>query len=192
MLTPQALRAAASHRAITTSNSEATIFYTDASIDHTTQKAGAAFTTSTTTGIFRLPDGSSPMQAESVAICQALLYASSFTRGPVSIYSDSQSAVQSLQKPHYSDNICLLTKIFTLLQDLHAANRKVTLTWLPSHADGHAIAHVDLQSTSKSRHHQKNASAAQYTTPYIAMWTCGSLRDRHQPNGTPWPQITVK
>ncbi|KAG0720309.1 hypothetical protein GWK47_048770 [Chionoecetes opilio] len=48
------------------------IYYTDGSVDPTTGRAAAAFVHPTSIGHFRLPDGSSTLQAELVGLLKAL------------------------------------------------------------------------------------------------------------------------
>lgn len=112
----------------------AEVYYTDGSVDPTTNRAAAAFVSDEATGHFRLPDGSSTLQTELVAIEKALQHAVPRHKDIV-LHSDSLGAIQCLQQEHITDNIHLITSIHATAQSIHRQNRKIAINWIPSHTN---------------------------------------------------------
>ena len=73
-----------------------TVYYTDGTVNPDTNTSGAAVYSEQCTACWRVSDGASTMQTELVAITQALLYSSTYGIGPVTIHTDSKSALQAL------------------------------------------------------------------------------------------------
>jgi len=108
------------------------VYYTDGSVDTYTGNAAAAFIHKEATAHFRLPDGSSTLQTELVAIMKALQHAELRQR-PVVIHSDSLGAIQALQKSRPRDNVGLITAILTTAHNIQGRGRSIHLNWIPSH-----------------------------------------------------------
>ena len=108
------------------------VYFTDGSVDPDTKRAAAAFVHTDTTGHFRLPDNSSTLQAELVAIEKALEDARPKHKHVV-LHTDSLGAIQSLQRHHISDNIHLITSIHAHAHNIRNQDRRITLNWIPSH-----------------------------------------------------------
>lgn len=95
--------------ALAAGNSEsANVYYTDGSMGSSTHRAATAFTHKEETRHFRLPDKSSTLQTEQVAIHKALEHAKPRHRH-VTIHADSLGAIQCLKQEHTGDNIHLVT-----------------------------------------------------------------------------------
>ncbi|XP_045105264.1 uncharacterized protein LOC123500673 [Portunus trituberculatus] len=131
-LTADALAAQAQQALHAVDGGNKEVYFTDGSIDPDTHRAAAAFVHSTGTGIFRLPDHSSTLQTELVAIWKAIEDAR-LRNGDVLIHTDSLGAIQCLQRTHTYDNILLVTTIHASAQALQRENRNITINWIPSH-----------------------------------------------------------
>ena len=83
------------------------------------------------------------MQTELVAILQALNFSLENREGPVTIHTDSKSAVQALQKVKYKENKTLISSVKWLLYQHKMNNRTVTLNWMPSHIGSEGSEKVD-------------------------------------------------
>ena len=110
----------------------ADIFYTDGSVDPDSKTAAAAFVHEETTAVFRLPNGSSTLQTELVAILKALQYAEARDK-PVVIHTDSLGSIQALAKGPPKDNVSLVTTIWATAQQIKENGRTIHLNWIPSH-----------------------------------------------------------
>ncbi|XP_050706238.1 uncharacterized protein LOC126991544 [Eriocheir sinensis] len=134
LLTPQELAREADSREREAAHPEASVYYTDGSVNHQTGAVGAAFVCGGVTAVFRLPDGCSSTQAELAAIGGALDHAVEGGRGPVLIHCDSVPAIRSLLQDPPRDNVSLLTSILARLAELRGAGRPVKVNWLLSHS----------------------------------------------------------
>jgi len=101
-------------------------------VDTYSGNAAAAFVHTEATAHFRLPDGSSTLQTELLAIMKALQHAE-FRRKPVVVHTDSLGAIQALQKSNPRDNVGLLTSILTTAHNIKERGRNININWIPSH-----------------------------------------------------------
>ena len=122
-------------------NKEA-IFYTDGSVDPTTNRAGAGIVTitpglapehSVTETAVRVADGASTMQTELVAICAALSIAEEMEANSVAIHTDSLSSIQALRNNTHTDNRDLITTAQHKIKAITEEGGSVTVHWVPSH-----------------------------------------------------------
>lgn len=118
---------------ISTRQDTATIF-TDGSVDQRTGKAGSAFVCGDFLKAKRISDNSSTLQAELVAIKDALNYSIQLVNNTIYIMTDSLSAIHSLQKIPPNDNIRLITTILFKLQQLTEQGKAINFMWIPSHS----------------------------------------------------------
>lgn len=95
----------------------------------------------------KLPYGTSIYTAELLAIREALQYISKFSIKTSIIFTDSLSALQSLesQKLHQS----LILSILTIIHHLHLKNYDVVFCWIPSH--------IGITGNEKADHAAKSA-----------------------------------
>ena len=103
------------------------VYYTDGSV--TNNKVSAAFVTSGYAKGCRLQDGCSILQAELVAIREALTHAERQGLGRTVVHSDSLAAIQSL-RGNPKDNIGLANDILDIASRLPEAP---LVNWVPSH-----------------------------------------------------------
>ena len=131
--------------------------YTDA--DGSKSDAGVGFAAVLPSRIIRgkLPNTSSIFTAEISAIQEALIVLSNMTLNkntPIVIYSDSQSALQSLVSYDISNPLILKSR--TLIHKLYQKGHKTTLCWTPSH--------VGVRGNEEADHHAKAASETRIIT----------------------------
>ena len=107
-------------------------YYTDGSVDPATNRASASVYCAAVTASWRVTDGASTSQTELLGINQALRHALGQTLDHIVIYTDSLSAVQTLQKRDDLQS-CLVTTIYANLQELQRGQRTVEIVWVPSH-----------------------------------------------------------
>nr|XP_027208601.1 uncharacterized protein LOC113802257 [Penaeus vannamei] len=100
----------------------------------------------------RLSNDSSILQAELFAIRSALTYALFCTKSTVCIFTDSLSAIHTLQNRAHLDNVYLATSTLFKLQQLTQQGKKVRIMWIPSHVGLEGNDRVD--SAAKSSLHQ--------------------------------------
>ena len=131
--TLQELKTAAELSISLSENPNCSVFYTDGSVDPTTNTAGAAVYSDTYTASWRTSDTSSTLQTELVAIHKTLQYSINHGHTNVTIHTDSKSALLTLQRTKQKENTHLIYDIKTLLLQHKTAGRKVTLNWIPSH-----------------------------------------------------------
>ena len=93
--TPQALLRAAAEAIRLSEEPGCTSFYTDGTVDPDTFTSGSAVFSTVFTASWRTSNGASTMQTELVAILQALNFSLENGEGPVTIHTDSKSAVQA-------------------------------------------------------------------------------------------------
>ena len=93
------------------------------------RKTGTGLYSQTNRMMFRLPDHTSIYIAELFAIYQAIELAQSDTHSNFVIFSDSMSALQSIQSGNQMGNF-LLGKI---ISSLMTTNKSIILSWVPSH-----------------------------------------------------------
>ena len=117
--------------------------YTDGSVEQDTGAAGAAFVCGGITRQWRVSDGASSLQTELVAIRGALDFVSEVRPRSALIATDSKASLQALRHPQPSDNIGLLTSIFSLAQILQELGTTVTFLWIPGHATIRGNEHAD-------------------------------------------------
>ena len=109
------------------------VFYTDGTVDPTTNTTGAAVYSSRYTACWRTTDTASTMQTELIAMKQALTYSLENEEGPITIHTDCKSAMQALQQNKIKENKVLIKDILYLLHQHKNTNRHVTINWIPSH-----------------------------------------------------------
>ena len=131
--TLQELKTAAELSISLSENLNCSVYYTDGSVDPTTNTAGAAVYSDTYTASWRTSDTSSTLQTELVAIHKTLQYSINHGHTNVTIHTDSKSALLTLQRTKQKENTHLIYNIKTLLLQHKTAGRKVTLNWIPSH-----------------------------------------------------------
>ena len=131
--TLQELKTAAELSISLSENPNCSVYYTDGSVDPTTNTAGVAVYSDTYTASWRTSDTSSTLQTELVAIHKTLQYSINHGHTNVTIHTDSKSALLTLQKTKQKENTHLIYDIKTLLLQHKTAGRKVTLNWIPSH-----------------------------------------------------------
>ncbi|XP_068201650.1 uncharacterized protein [Palaemon carinicauda] len=108
-------------------------YYTDGTIDPGTQTTGDAVFSSNLTACWRSSNNASNMQRELIAIKHALYHYIENEEGPVVIYTDSRSSMQTLQQEKNKENKALLADIKTLIYQHNERSRPVTLNWIPSY-----------------------------------------------------------
>lgn len=111
---------------------DADVYYTDGSVDRETNTAASAFVHEEETALFRLPDGSSTLQTELLAILKALQH-SEPRQKPVTIHTDSLGCIQALTRGTPRDNVGLITAILVTARRVQANGRAVHINWVPSH-----------------------------------------------------------
>ncbi|KAK8372172.1 hypothetical protein O3P69_011867 [Scylla paramamosain] len=111
---------------------DADVYYTDGSVDRETNTAASAFVHEEETALFRLPDGSSTLQTELLAILKALQH-SEPRQKPVTIHTDSLGCIQALTRGTPRDNVGLITAILVTARRVLANGRAVHINWVPSH-----------------------------------------------------------
>ncbi|XP_063872048.1 uncharacterized protein LOC135106720 [Scylla paramamosain] len=111
---------------------DADVYYTDGSVDRETNTAASAFLHEEETALFRLPDGSSTLQTELLAILKALQH-SEPRQKPVTIHTDSLGCIQALTRGTPRDNVGLITAILVTARRVQANGRAVHINWVPSH-----------------------------------------------------------
>jgi ribonuclease HI len=87
----------------------------------------------TATQAFRIPDGSSTLQAELYGIFQALLTADNVETETLLIITDSLGAMQVIKQYTSTDNHLLLGAIHELIDSREAADQDTIFYWVPSH-----------------------------------------------------------
>ncbi|KAG0710270.1 Gag-Pol polyprotein [Chionoecetes opilio] len=110
----------------------ADIFFTDGSVDTTIATAAAAVHHDEFAALYRLPDNSSTLQTELLAILRALQLAVPRDIN-VTIHTDSLGAIQALQTVSPKDNVNLITSVLATTKNIHGNGRYVHLNWVPSH-----------------------------------------------------------
>ena len=108
-------------------------YYTDGSVDNNIPAAGAAVFSNNFTASWRVSNNCSSLQAELIAIKEALQYSVDHESKSAIIHTDSMSSLQILQKRDFSNNIGLTTNILALIDQHKRQNRSVTFNWIPSH-----------------------------------------------------------
>ena len=131
---PQALQAESLNHLRPLSEEHEVTIYTDGSVEQDTGAAGAAMVCGEVTRQWRVSDGASSLQTELVAIKGALNHALEVRPRSVLVATDSKASLQALKHPQPSDNISLLTCIFSLAQNLQELGTSITLLWIPGHA----------------------------------------------------------
>ncbi len=104
------------------------IYYTDGSVKD--NRASAAFVTHGVTYSTRLSDHTTILQAELMAILQAIRHASTNHDTRVIIHTDSLSAIHVLKSRTISDNFEIINNIFTVCKDFVTSP---VIHWIPSH-----------------------------------------------------------
>ncbi|KAG0716254.1 Gag-Pol polyprotein [Chionoecetes opilio] len=110
----------------------ADVFFTDGSVDTTTGTAAAAVHHNEFAALYRLPDNSSTLQTELLAILRALQLAVPRDIN-VTIHTDSLGAIQAIQTVSPKDNVNLITSVLATAKNIHDSGRHVHLNWVPSH-----------------------------------------------------------
>ena len=82
---------------------------------------------------YRLTDNASVYTSELMAINLCLKWASTQADRDIAIFSDSLSALKSIQELHSNSRPNLLFEVLTLLRLFHHNGRSVKLIWIPSH-----------------------------------------------------------
>ncbi|ROT82640.1 pol [Penaeus vannamei] len=131
---------------------DTTVIYTDGSVDPESGRAGGAFLCNDYVQASRLSNDSSILQAELFAIRSALTYALFCTKSTVCIFTDSLSAIHTLQNRAHLDNVYLATSTLFKLQQLTQQGKTVRIMWIPSHVGLEGNDRVD--SAAKSSLHQ--------------------------------------
>ena len=104
------------------------VFYTDGSVMES--KAAAAAVHNGTSIQLRLNDGASILQAELVAIREAIYMATRAKYNTACILSDSKAAIQAIDSLHPHDNKHLIKNIHEAAQQQHTLP---VIAWIPSH-----------------------------------------------------------
>ncbi|KAG0718384.1 hypothetical protein GWK47_052485 [Chionoecetes opilio] len=110
----------------------ADVYFTDGSVDTTTGTAAAVVHHDEFAALYRLPDGSSTLQTELLAILRALQLAVPRNTN-VTIHTDSLGAIQALQTVSPIDNVNLITFVLATAKNINDSGRHVHLNWVPSH-----------------------------------------------------------
>ncbi|KAG0695455.1 hypothetical protein GWK47_026899 [Chionoecetes opilio] len=108
----------------------ADVFFTD--VDTTKGTAAAAVHHYEFAALYRLPDNSSTLQTELLAILRAPQLAVPRDIN-VTIHTDSLGASQALQTVSPKDNVNLITSVLATAKNTHDNGRHVHLNWVPSH-----------------------------------------------------------
>ena len=108
-------------------------YFTDGSVDTFTGRAGAAVHCATHTASWRVSDHASSMQAELLALNQALRHALLQPKLRIEVLTDSLASMYLLQKRDFFNHTRLLTTTFVSLQALQRQGKTVQFTWIPSH-----------------------------------------------------------
>ncbi|ROT84526.1 pol [Penaeus vannamei] len=125
---------------------DTTVIYTDGSVDPESGRAGGAFLCNDYVQASRLSNDSSILQAELFAIRSALTYALFCTKSTVCIFTDSLSAIHTLQNCAHLDNVYLATSTLFKLQQLTQQGKTVRIMWIPSHVGLEGNDRVDKSS----------------------------------------------
>lgn len=107
-------------------------YYTDGSVC-SDGSAGSAFVLGHHIESWRLSPGVSAFQAELVAILGALRHAQLHQQRRVIIHTDSLSSLQGLRSSSCTNNISLLTEIYSVASLLTSRGANITLHWIPGH-----------------------------------------------------------
>ncbi|KAG0714418.1 Gag-Pol polyprotein [Chionoecetes opilio] len=108
------------------------LYFTDGSAGEN-GKSGSAFVSGALQRSLRLPDNSSAFQAELVALLSALHHACESPVPEIHLFTDSLSALHSLNATTFKDNVQLLSSTHHHLLTLYRLNSDVFLHWVPSH-----------------------------------------------------------
>ena len=122
---PQELQEAARTAIALAETAGCNIYYTDGTVDSDTNTTGAAVYSENFSACWRTSNSASTMQTELIAIKQALKNSLDNEQGPITIHTDSRSAMQALSQAHHKENKELLTSIKLLLHLLKQEGRAV-------------------------------------------------------------------
>ena len=110
----------------------ANIYYMDGSVDPYTSTAAVAFIHDNDISHIYLPNSSSMMQTELLAILKAFQHAE-FHQKSIVIHIDSLGAIQTLKGRQLKDNVKLITTILCMAQAIHESGRRTYINWITSH-----------------------------------------------------------
>ena len=102
--TLEELKQAALTAIANTETPETTIYYTDGTVDPTTNTTGAAVYSNNFSASWRTSNNASTMQTELIAIKQALTYSLENENDRITIHTDCKSAMQALQQTKIKEN----------------------------------------------------------------------------------------
>ena len=134
---PHVLRNLAQERIAQLNQNKDAIFFTDGSVVHEPQRAGAGIVlrsqTNSTDISIRTSDHASSLQAELVAISAALTSTDTGNYKDIIVHTDSLSAIQVLQNHTPSENLELVSLIQRQIRTISSRNGSTTFHWIPSH-----------------------------------------------------------
>ena len=104
----------------------------DGSVDPYTSTAAVAFIHDNDISHIYLPNSSSMMQTELLAILKAFQHAE-FHQKSIVIHIDSLGAIQTLKGRQLKDNVKLITTILCTAQAIHESGRRTYINWITSH-----------------------------------------------------------
>ncbi len=138
----KALKAQTMERITEINKDKDVIFYTDGSVDHDTEKAGAGIVAilpraappdEVIETAIRVADRASTPQTELTAITAALAHVEEMEAKKIAIHTDSLTSIQSLQTLQPTDNKELITAAQQRLQRISEQGGMITIHWVPSH-----------------------------------------------------------
>lgn len=119
------------HTLAAVKDENAEVYFTGGSVDPDTHGAAAAFLHIQETGHFRLPDHSSALQTEFVAIEKTLEHAKPRNKHDI-IHTDFLGTIQCPAQEHITDNIHFITSNPVSAQRVQELAKKVTLNSFPA------------------------------------------------------------